>query len=100
MHPLSAHKWPEENDFQFAVNDLEQVVFELRPELKKFRDALRRAGARSALLSGSGSVVYGVFDSSEHVKIARELLGGEFGTWKLIPASAVRDAAHVVARHE
>ena len=94
---LSAHKWPEENDFQFAVNDLEHVVFDLRPELERFRDALRRAGSRSALLSGSGSVVYGVFDSPACVEGARSELGSEFDTWKLISTSAVNDAARVVA---
>jgi 4-diphosphocytidyl-2-C-methyl-D-erythritol kinase len=93
----SAHKWPEENDFQFAVNDLEAVVFELRPELEQFRDALRRAGSRSALLSGSGSVVYGVFESPADAEQAGRRLASEFGDWQLIPVAAVNDAASVIA---
>ena len=61
---FSAHKWPVENDFAFAVNDLEEVVFNGWPELVRFRDHLLGAGARRALLSGRGSTVFGVYEQS------------------------------------
>jgi len=93
---LSAHKWPQEKDFRFAVNDLEAVVFERWPELERFRDALWRAGASSALLSGSGSVVYGVFTDPEQLDRAAERLRGEFAQWSLVAADSVNEAAHVV----
>lgn len=46
-----------------AANDFEEPVFARRPDLARIRDALRDAGARPALLAGSGSAVFGVFAS-------------------------------------
>lgn len=44
-----------------AENDFASALHEAFPELAEIRDALERAGARPALLSGSGSAVFGVF---------------------------------------
>jgi 4-diphosphocytidyl-2-C-methyl-D-erythritol kinase len=97
---FSAHKWPEGNDFHFATNDLEAVVFESWPELERFRDALWRAGARSALLSGSGSVVYGVFDHADALGRAAAQMRDGFADWRLLPTRAVNSAAHVARGRE
>jgi 4-diphosphocytidyl-2-C-methyl-D-erythritol kinase len=45
-----------------AANDFERVVFHRHPELATAAERLRAAGARIALLAGSGSTVLGVFD--------------------------------------
>jgi 4-diphosphocytidyl-2-C-methyl-D-erythritol kinase len=45
-----------------AVNDLEPVVAERHPEITAHVAALRRRGARIAMMSGSGSTVFGIFD--------------------------------------
>ena len=48
-----------------AANDFEAVLFPLRRDLEQIRLALTRAGARPALLAGSGSGLFGIFDSED-----------------------------------
>jgi len=43
-------------------NDFEVVIFEIEPEIERAKSALLDAGARGALLAGSGSSVFGIFD--------------------------------------
>jgi 4-diphosphocytidyl-2-C-methyl-D-erythritol kinase len=47
-----------------AGNDFEAPVFQRHPELAAVRDDLREGGARPALLAGSGSTVFGVFEET------------------------------------
>ncbi len=42
-------------------NDLEEVVFERYPRLRACRDELLAAGARRAMMSGTGPALFGVF---------------------------------------
>ena len=55
-------------------NDFERVVFPKYPELRKVKSVLERAGARYASLSGSGSALYGLFDSPEKAAAAAKRL--------------------------
>jgi 4-diphosphocytidyl-2-C-methyl-D-erythritol kinase len=44
-----------------SENDFEGPVFNLHPELRRWRDRLFRLGAHAARLSGSGAALFGVF---------------------------------------
>jgi 4-diphosphocytidyl-2-C-methyl-D-erythritol kinase len=77
-------------------NDFEPVVFHLKPEIERAKIALLRAGARRALLAGSGSSVFGVFDGSEGRRHAIEILEKESG-WRLFPCATVSRAAYTEA---
>jgi 4-diphosphocytidyl-2-C-methyl-D-erythritol kinase len=95
---LLAHKLPGGNNFGVAANDLERVVFERWPELALFRDALLDAGAFRALLSGSGSTVFGIFEAKDRLTDAAETLRRAFGQWTLRASSAIPGASQIVAR--
>jgi 4-diphosphocytidyl-2-C-methyl-D-erythritol kinase len=92
---LSAYKWPGDKDFSFAVNDLESVVFPRWPSLKSFRDALRAAGARAAMLSGSGSTVFGVFTEPAVALEAAERVGRRFEDWTVLATRTVESGPRV-----
>jgi 4-diphosphocytidyl-2-C-methyl-D-erythritol kinase len=55
-------------------NDFEEVVFPEYPELSDIKQALVRAGAKYASLSGSGSTLYGLFGSMKLARSAAEKL--------------------------
>ncbi len=78
-----AYKLPEGKDFQRSVNDLEQVVYEGWPVLKQFRDVLLENDAKSALLSGSGSTVFGAFDHSDARDRGLTTLSAVFPDWSI-----------------
>jgi 4-diphosphocytidyl-2-C-methyl-D-erythritol kinase len=64
-------------------NDFERVVFPQYPELRDVKRVLEREGAKYASLSGSGSTVYGLFDTPEAADNAARKLQA-----KGIPAQA------------
>jgi 4-diphosphocytidyl-2-C-methyl-D-erythritol kinase len=70
-----------------AANDLESVVAEHHPEVSALRDSLRRSGAMVAQMSGSGSVVFGVFESAP----ASGMAGGQ-----VIETATIERVAEVV----
>jgi 4-diphosphocytidyl-2-C-methyl-D-erythritol kinase len=51
-------------------NDLEQVGMTMCPQIKTIKDILMEAGALGALMSGSGSSVFGVFRNERDVEKA------------------------------
>jgi 4-diphosphocytidyl-2-C-methyl-D-erythritol kinase len=58
-------------------NDFERVAFELVPSLADVKQVLLRCGASQAALSGSGSAVFGLFDSRKQATLAAERLSGK-----------------------
>jgi len=60
-----------------AANDFEAVVFEQHPELAVLKKRLIRAGAAEAMMTGSGSALFGLFPSRDGVSRALIQLGDE-----------------------
>ena len=58
-----------------AANDFETVVFEQYPEIAALKQRLVRAGASRAMMTGSGSAVFGIFGAAEHATRAIRRLG-------------------------
>jgi 4-diphosphocytidyl-2-C-methyl-D-erythritol kinase len=78
-------QWPLHNDF-------EGVIFEREPEIKRAKDALLAAGAQNALLAGSGSSVFGIFNDQAARDHALDNLRSEVG-WRVF-------ACHTLSRSE
>ncbi len=64
-------------DFGLLENDLEKVVLQRNPELDALKRFLKEEGAPLAMVSGSGSAVYGLFPEKDKALAAREKLGGK-----------------------
>ena len=59
-----------------VVNDFELAIFAMHPELELLKDKLYETGAHFALMSGSGSTLYGLFRSTEEATRAQREFGG------------------------
>jgi len=64
-------------------NDFEPVVFSAYPELARLREVLARAGASPALLSGSGSAMFGMFDSQAAARRAASQVRRRWPGWQV-----------------
>jgi 4-diphosphocytidyl-2-C-methyl-D-erythritol kinase len=58
-------------------NDFEEVVFRQHPPLKRIKSTLLRSGAKPALMTGSGSAIFGIFGRKADVENARRVLRKE-----------------------
>ena len=74
-------------------NDFEPVVYRLHPEIERARDALKAAGARGALLSGSGASVFGLFENVSERDRARAGLSVEPG-WQVFACATLSQNAY------
>ncbi len=78
-------------------NDFEAVVVRLFPEVGHAREALKREGARRVMLSGSGSSVFGVFESEAEAGRACAALKGAEGVWKVFACGTLARAEYLAA---
>ena len=69
------------------IHALEPVVFQEYPEIFAIKKQILAFGAKGALLSGSGSTVFGLFDNLETAKTAYARLEG--GKFRLFLAESV-----------
>lgn len=75
-------------DSKAQKNDFEEPVFELEPEIKRAKVALMKAGAEAVVLAGSGSAVFGIFDSGDAQERAIQVIELEAG-WRVFPCRTV-----------
>lgn len=62
-----------------CLNDFLEPVEKMLPEVRDARLALQNAGAKAALLTGSGSALYGIFETPEASKQALAFLRADLG---------------------
>jgi len=67
-------------------NDFEVPVFQMHPDIRGLKERLLEIGALGALLAGSGSAVFGIFDAPTLAESARERLQSEGGAAWLAPS--------------
>ena len=70
-------------------NDFERVVFPKYPELLEVKRVLEKAGASYASLSGSGSAIYGLFDSRQKAAAVAKHLA-QSGTRAVVTSTLTR----------
>jgi len=68
---------PSEAKTSHGQNDFETVVFSRHPELKSIKRRLLKLGARPALMSGSGSALFGLFSERDQLHRAIQSLREE-----------------------
>jgi 4-diphosphocytidyl-2-C-methyl-D-erythritol kinase len=59
-------------------NDFETLVFATHTKIEEVKDMLYRSGADFALMSGSGSAVYGLYQTAQSAKDAAKSLGAKY----------------------
>lgn len=69
-------------------NDFESVIFDIEPEIRRTKETLLQAGARGALLAGSGSSVFGIFANRQDQERAVNEINLEAG-WRIFPCVTV-----------
>jgi 4-diphosphocytidyl-2-C-methyl-D-erythritol kinase len=77
-------------------NDFEAVVVRLHSEVGRARAALGKVGAGRTLLSGSGSSVFGVFESKGEAGRARAAMKPERG-WRVFACETLTRAEYLAA---
>ena len=75
-------------DLNALHNDFEAAIFQLEPEIERARNALLKSKARAAMLCGSGSAVFGIFENQDAQERAIQAIELETG-WRAFPCKTV-----------
>jgi len=75
-------------------NDFERVVFRQHPALKSIKRRLGKLGAQPAMMSGSGSAVFGLFQGSDQIHRALPVLQETFRKERVFPITLVSRAQY------
>jgi 4-diphosphocytidyl-2-C-methyl-D-erythritol kinase len=71
------------------ANDFEAVVFGRHPQLESIKGKLLKLGARRALMTGSGSALFGLFPSRKLRDRAADWFRKEFSSYQVSPFAMV-----------
>lgn len=71
------------------INDFEMVVFSQHPQLKSIKGKLLKLGARRAMMTGSGSALFGLFANRELRDRAAGYFGNKFQSNRIYPFTMV-----------
>jgi 4-diphosphocytidyl-2-C-methyl-D-erythritol kinase len=71
------------------TNDFEEVVFRQHPQLKSIKGKLLKLGAWRAMMTGSGSALFGLFPSRELRDRAADWFQKEFSSYQVSPFAMV-----------
>ncbi len=74
-------------------NDFEAVVFKIAPEIARVKERLLETGAETALMSGSGASVFGIFDNEETRQATIKALENE-SSWRRFAVATVSRAEY------
>ncbi len=66
---------------KYVQNDFEEIVFKEFPELKRIKENLYEQGAEFALMSGTGSTLYGIFSNLQKAIWAEESFKQKYFTF-------------------
>ena len=66
---------------EYVKNDFEEMVFQEFPEIKKLKAELFHQGGQFALMSGTGSTVYGIFSNLQKAYWAEEYFKQNYFTY-------------------
>ncbi|HKA54391.1 MAG TPA: 4-(cytidine 5'-diphospho)-2-C-methyl-D-erythritol kinase [Candidatus Binatia bacterium] len=84
-----AHQW----DAALLVNDLERAVLPEYPQIDRIKAQLLHIGAEGALMSGSGSAVFGVFHSRARAEQAMRAVADRGKTFLATPLAGPPETA-------
>ena len=79
FHPLS-----DKVEWSLLENDFEKVVLSTYPEIREIKNELQKSDSLFSSLSGSGSTMFGVYDSLESVRKSSDLFN-EYQTYEALP---------------
>jgi 4-diphosphocytidyl-2-C-methyl-D-erythritol kinase len=66
---------------RYVINDFEEMIFKEFPQIKDLKESLYSQGAQFALMSGTGSTIYGIFSNLQKAYLAEELFKQKYFTY-------------------
>lgn len=80
------HSKNQNEAFQYLHNDFEKIIFQKFPQIERLKKAMVGFGARGVLMSGSGSTIFGIFNSKNEMLSAKRKLVKKFPKFIIINA--------------